>query len=83
MASPKARVLLVGCGGVGTMAALNLERGNLAEVSCVLRSNYELVRERGFTIRSCEHGDLGEWRPTGESQRLLSQLEAYILLADQ
>lgn len=65
---PKARVLLVGCGGVGTMAALNLECGSLAEVSCVLRSNYDLVKEKGLTIRSCEHGELGEWRPT-ESQR--------------
>ncbi|KAJ5553303.1 2-dehydropantoate 2-reductase [Penicillium frequentans] len=60
----KSRILLVGCGGVGTIAALNLEHGNKAEVSCVLRSNFEIVNKQGFTIRSCEHGDLTEWRPS-------------------
>lgn len=63
----KARVLLIGCGGVGTIAAVNLESGNLAEVTCVLRSNYDVVREKGFTIQSCEHGELKQWLPT-ESQ---------------
>ena len=48
--SPKARVLLVGAGGIGTIAALNLERGGLAEVTCVLRSNYEAVRSRGLKL---------------------------------
>lgn len=60
----KSRILLVGCGGVGTIAALNLEHGNKAEVSCVLRSNFDIVNKQGFTIRSCEHGDLTAWRPS-------------------
>lgn len=60
----KSRILLVGCGGVGTIVALNLEHGNKAEVSCVLRSNFEIVNQQGFKIRSCEHGDLTEWRPS-------------------
>ncbi|KAJ5979321.1 hypothetical protein N7501_002663 [Penicillium viridicatum] len=38
--SGKAQVLLVGCGGVGTIAALNLETGGHAAVTAVLRSNY-------------------------------------------
>lgn len=67
MTSSKSRVLLVGSGGIGTIAALNLERGGLAEVSSVLRSNFKVVRSKGFTIRSCEHGDVRNWRPT-ESQ---------------
>jgi ketopantoate reductase len=61
---PKARVLLVGAGGIGTIAAVNLERGGLAEVICVLRSNYEAVVSRGIEIRSCEHGHIESWRPT-------------------
>ncbi|KAJ5114777.1 2-dehydropantoate 2-reductase [Penicillium alfredii] len=65
--SGKSRVLLVGCGGVGTVAALNLERGGRAEVSGVLRSNYNLVKETGYTIHSCDHGELKGWRPTEES----------------
>ncbi|RHZ70176.1 hypothetical protein CDV55_105168 [Aspergillus turcosus] len=60
----KARVLLVGAGGIGTIAALNLERGGLAEVTCVLRSNYEAVISRGIEILSCEHGHIENWRPT-------------------
>ncbi|KAJ5627928.1 hypothetical protein N7490_010156 [Penicillium lividum] len=60
----KSRILLVGCGGVGTIAALNLQSGNKAEVSCVLRSNFEIVNKQGFTIESCEHGNLTGWRPS-------------------
>ncbi|EXJ54000.1 2-dehydropantoate 2-reductase [Cladophialophora yegresii CBS 114405] len=60
----KARVLLVGAGGIGTMTALNLERGGLAEVTAVLRSNYAVVRDKGFTIDSCDHGKFEGWRPT-------------------
>ncbi|WYZ36721.1 hypothetical protein EsH8_II_000227 [Colletotrichum jinshuiense] len=64
MASVKSRILLVGSGGIGTIAALNLERGGLAEVTSVLRSNYDAVSRNGFSIKSCEHGDLQSWRPT-------------------
>ncbi|KIL84012.1 2-dehydropantoate 2-reductase [Fusarium avenaceum] len=64
MTSPKDRVLLIGSGGIGTIAALNLEIGGLAEVTSVLRSNFQVVRSKGFTIRSCQHGDIHSWRPT-------------------
>lgn len=69
MASEKARVLLVGGGGVGTMAAYALEMGGKAEVTAVLRSNYSVVKERGFDIDSFQWGhDIKGWRPT-ESTR--------------
>ncbi|KFA46049.1 hypothetical protein S40293_07454 [Stachybotrys chartarum IBT 40293] len=51
----KARVLLVGSGGIGTIAALNLEAGGRASVSAVLRSSYNVVAESGFTIESIDH----------------------------
>lgn len=70
MASPKSRVLLLGSGGVGTIAALNLEIGGLAQVTSVLRSNYAAVSLLGFTIKSCEHGEIQNWRPS-ESQSAL------------
>ncbi|KIW87223.1 uncharacterized protein Z519_12126 [Cladophialophora bantiana CBS 173.52] len=60
----KARVLLVGSGGIGTMTALNLEQGGLAAVAAVLRSNYAVVKERGFTIDSCDHGKFAGWKPS-------------------
>lgn len=72
-------MLLVGSGGIGTIAALNLERGNLAQVSCVLRSNYDAVMQRGFEIASSEHGHIQGWRPT-ESMQPILYISTYILL---
>ena len=62
--SAKANVLLVGSGGVGTMAAYNIEAGGIATVTAVLRSNYEAVKRNGFTITSLDHGYIKGWRPT-------------------
>ncbi|PKY00726.1 2-dehydropantoate 2-reductase [Aspergillus campestris IBT 28561] len=59
----KSRVLLIGCGGIGTVAALNLQTGQQADVSVVLRSNYAAVQAAGFRIDSCDHGVLENWRP--------------------
>ena len=59
----KSRVLLIGCGGIGTVAALNLQTGLQADVSVVLRSNYTAVQAAGFRIDSCDHGVLENWKP--------------------
>lgn len=69
MSPPKANILLIGSGGVGTIAALNLEAGNLARVTAVLRSNYHAVTSNGFNITSCDHGILKGWKPS-TSKRL-------------
>ena len=60
----KAEILLVGCGGVGTMCAYNLEVGSQANVTAVLRSNYDAVDKNGFSISSIEHGEVTGWRPS-------------------
>lgn len=60
----KANVLLVGCGGIGTISALNLEIGGRATVTAVLRSNYDAVQAKGFHIRSVDHGLIENFRPT-------------------
>jgi glutamate dehydrogenase/leucine dehydrogenase len=60
----KLRVLIVGCGGVGTIAALNLESGGKAAVTAVLRSNFNIVAKRGFIVRSIDYGHLEGWRPS-------------------
>lgn len=54
------RVLIAGGGGVGNIAAYNLEKGGLATVTMVLRSNYAVVKEKGFEIESCDHGTIKE-----------------------
>lgn len=60
----KANVLLVGSGGVGTMAAYALEQGGKASVTAVLRSNYKAVSEKGFQINSIQHGQVKNWKPS-------------------
>lgn len=72
MTTDKARVLIVGMGGVGAMAAYALECGSLASVTAVLRSNYSIVKEKGFDIDSIEWGqDIRGWRPTTSRTLLL------------
>lgn len=71
----KANVLLVGSGGVGTMAAYALEQGGKASVTAVLRSNYKAVIEKGFQINSIQHGQIKGWKPSfsqSSSHSLLS-----------
>lgn len=60
----KSRVLLVGTGAIGTMAAYALEKGGKASVTAVLRSSFATVRKQGFNIKSIEHGDVTGWKPT-------------------
>ena len=63
--SSKIKVLIVGGGGVGTMAAYALETGGKASVTMVLRSNFAAVQQNGFTIDSIQHGhDIKNWRPS-------------------
>ncbi|KAI9373281.1 ketopantoate reductase PanE/ApbA-domain-containing protein [Aspergillus egyptiacus] len=59
----KPNILLVGAGGVGTIAALNLSKGGQAKVTAVLRSNYKKVTTDGFHIKSIDHGEIQGWRP--------------------
>ncbi|KAF9890818.1 hypothetical protein FE257_005389 [Aspergillus nanangensis] len=60
----KRRVLVVGGGGVGTMACVALEKSNMASVTVVLRSNFNKVVQDGFEIESVDHGKLTAWRPS-------------------
>jgi len=63
--SDKIQVLIIGGGGVGTMAAYALETGGKAIVTMVLRTNFAAVQQNGFTIDSIQHGhDIKNWRPS-------------------
>ncbi|KAH8725550.1 2-dehydropantoate 2-reductase-like protein [Phaeosphaeriaceae sp. PMI808] len=59
----KKTVLLIGGGAVGAIAALNLDVGGLAHITMVLRSNYDVVRTRGYDFESCDHGVVKAWKP--------------------
>lgn len=71
----KSRILLLGSGGVGTIVALNLEAGGLASVTAVLRSNYQGVKDNGFDIKSCDHGELQSWRPSNSKLLALRSIQ--------
>lgn len=60
----KENILLVGSGGVGTMAAYALEYSGKASVTSVLRSDYARVVDKGFTIDSCDYGHVEGFRTT-------------------
>jgi 2-dehydropantoate 2-reductase len=62
--TPKVQVLLVGSGGVGTIASLALELSGKACVTSVIRSDYNKVKESGFDIESIDYGNHHHWRPS-------------------
>jgi ketopantoate reductase len=57
-------ILIIGLGGVGTIAAFVLEKSGEAKVTAVLRSNYDAVAAEGFNIDSVDHGKIQKWRPS-------------------
>lgn len=64
VSTAKKSVLVIGGGAVGAIAALNLDVGELAEVTLVLRSNYEAVSKSGYDFESCDHGTVNAWKPS-------------------
>lgn len=67
----------MGSGGVGTIAAVVLEKSGRARVTVVLRSSYEVVNEKGFDIESVDHGDLMGWKPERGELRFLLHFETF------
>jgi ketopantoate reductase len=57
-------ICLVGSGGVGTIAAVVLEKSGRARVTAVLRSKFDIVNEHGWDIESVDHGRLKNWKPS-------------------
>lgn len=64
MTENRARVLIIGGGSVGIMAAYALHAGGKANVTVVMRSNFAQVEKNGIDIDSIDHGhDIKGWRP--------------------
>lgn len=59
--SPK--VLVVGSGGVGAVAALSLTLNGKCETTLVVRSDHDKVVAEGYTFRSVTYGNFDNWRP--------------------
>lgn len=76
MSQEQARILIVGMGGVGTMAACALKTEGRARVTAVLRSNYAVVEEKGFGIDSNQYGrDIRQLR-TAQNPGLKKQVNS-------
>lgn len=56
-------ILLIGTGGVGTIVACGLVHNKKSNVSVVVRSDYNKVKENGWEIKSCDYGHLKSWKP--------------------
>lgn len=57
------KFLIVGTGGVGVMASYALDLCPDAEVTAVVRSDYEIIRKKGYRIQSVDYGTIEEYRP--------------------
>ncbi|KAJ8143040.1 hypothetical protein OY671_003815 [Metschnikowia pulcherrima] len=57
------KVLVVGSGGVGSIAALALTLNGKSETTLVVRSDYDKVIKDGYTVHSVTYGDFENWRP--------------------
>lgn len=56
-------VLIVGAGAIGAFYGSRLGQASDVEVSVVCRSNYNAVRDKGFTVDSPYYGKYS-WQPT-------------------
>lgn len=68
MSIPK--VLVVGSGGVGAIAALALSVNKKSEVTLVVRSDYDKVIANGFEFDSVTYGKIENWRPDHVSKNV-------------
>lgn len=57
------KIVLVGSGGVGSIAAYALDLNDSVELTTVIRSDYDTVMEKGFRIESVDYGNIDLWRP--------------------
>ncbi|KAM3124724.1 hypothetical protein CJJ07_002322 [Candidozyma auris] len=59
----KPNVLVVGSGGVGSIAALALTLNNKCNVTLVVRSLFGKASTEGFEIKSVTYGEMHNWKP--------------------
>lgn len=77
MSQDKPKVLVVGSGGVGAICALSLTLNDKAEVTVVVRSDYNKVVEHGYNIRSVTYGNLDNWRPHHIAKSVTDAFESF------
>lgn len=63
MTDQKTKVLIVGLGGVGILAAYALSLKPEVELSTIIRSDYNVATTRGFNIESVDYGTVNSFKP--------------------
>lgn len=71
----KPSVLVIGSGGVGSIAALALTLNNRSNVTLVVRSAYDKASTEGFEIDSVTYGQIKNWKPAHISRSVSSAVE--------
>lgn len=56
-------ILVLGSGGVGSLAAYALDYSGKAKVTTVIRSDYEAVKKNGYKIKSVDYGNIESYKP--------------------
>lgn len=57
------QILLIGAGGVGAIVAYGLVHAGKANVSIVVRRDYDKVTKEGYKIKSVDYGEVEGWKP--------------------
>lgn len=60
----KSKVLIVGFGGVGIIGGYTLELNGKAEVTAVVRSDFDKVAKSGYNIESVDYGTVDGYKPS-------------------
>ncbi|CAK7897952.1 hypothetical protein CAAN1_15S03158 [[Candida] anglica] len=69
------KILSIGLGGVGVIVSYGLEKFNEnVEITAVIRSDYDTVMSKGYTISSCDYGGRS---PNGESEVESENIHGY------
>lgn len=63
MSAAKSKVLLVGMGGVGSIASYTLQLNGKSDVTVVARSSYDILTTTGFKLESCDYGTVDSFKP--------------------
>lgn len=69
------KVLSIGLGGVGTVAAYTLNLNEDVEVTAVIRSDYDVVVSTGYSIDSVDYGTVTGYRPNNVVKDLAGAAE--------
>ncbi|VEU23578.1 DEKNAAC104636 [Brettanomyces naardenensis] len=56
-------VLLIGVGGVGSIVAYGIDFTGKADISVVVRRDFEKVSKVGYELKSIDYGDIKGWKP--------------------